>query len=343
MLSNELIGNITITRQSLGVTRTQFSTVLFLGNTKDNTQEIKEYTSLQSILSDGFNKDSAEYKAAAVMFLQRPSVSKIIIAQKYGNGEDWDDVYMRYQISGKYAYCVILTTLDTVDNIKIQDLATTIGANDQIFAVNIKPDNLALAISLKEDGYNRVISILQDANNPFANAAIMGRILPIDPGTATLSNLEVTGISPASLNRVLQASYEENRVTYYDYITNLIARISPNTGKMSNGDSFEIRYGEDWIVTSIRENLLNIFLTRLRIPYNLEGFTLVSQAIKLALLEAQRRKIIENVTDEDVVMPDINLISEQDKIAGILNGISFSYKLTGYIKKIGNIDGSVFN
>ena len=77
------------------------------------------------------------------------------------------------------------------------------------------------------------------------------------------------------------------------------------------------------------------------IPYNASGFLLVSGAIRDALFEASARRVIEPVLNTDVIMPNLNRISEQDRIAGILNGVIFKFKLTYSIKKIGYIYGVV--
>ena len=52
MSINDLIEGVIIKRESLGVTRQQFSTILILGNLKANDETIKEYKSLREVLVD---------------------------------------------------------------------------------------------------------------------------------------------------------------------------------------------------------------------------------------------------------------------------------------------------
>jgi len=284
---NDLIGDIIITRESLGVTRQQFSTILILGNSKNNDETIKEYKSLREVLVDyppsAQGASTEEYKCASKIFLQQPSASRIFICQKK-SAESWVQLHTRFINSGKYAYCVIVAPTATVADIiddELKALAVATEANKQVFAVNIIPGK-----------------------------------------------------------EIVLAKY--NNINYYDYVSNETnPRVGVNCGKVANGNAFEISYFEDWVITTIKENLLNVFLSKPIVPYNAFGFSLVSGAIMQALIEAANRGVIERVISSDVEMPKLNNISEQDRASGILNGISFRFTLSYAIKKIGTIYGIV--
>jgi len=346
MSINDLIEGVIIKRESLGVTRQQFSTILILGNLKANDETIKEYKSLREILVD-FTSNTEEYKCASKIFLQQPSVSKVVIAQKKSL-ETWVECHNRSVASGIYAYCVIVANTiegpvgDITDD-ELKALAEATEANEQIFAVNIVTGKeLSLGGFFKGANYKRVVTIFKDANNDYPNAAIMGSILPKDPGTFNLSLLEVTGIQPALLSSAQKTLLETNNINYYEYFSNKTnPRVGANCGKVANGDDFRICYLKDWVTTTIKENLANLFLSVPFVPYNAFGFSLVSGAIMRALIEAANRNLVERVLSSDVIMPNLNTISQEDRIAGILNGVTFKFKLNYSIKKIGYIYGIV--
>lgn len=336
MFSNDLIDNIIITRESLGVTRQQFSTVLLLGDTESEENEIKEYRSLKEVLVD-YPVNTPEYKACLALFQQQPSVSKVLIAQKLPV-ESWIELYTRYINSGKYAYCVMLTTADLTDD-QIKELVALIQTNEQIIALNITEAKKELSQYFKTLKYNRVVSIFKDNNTDYPNCAIMGAILPKDPGTQNLSLLPVIGIVPASLTTTKKREYESYNMNYYDYFSNEIARVGAGCGKVASGEYFEYIYMIDWMATTIKENVSNLFLSQPVVPFNLFGLSLISSAIQQALATAVSRKLIEPISEKNVVMPDLSTISSQDKISGILNGIKFYFTPTGSIKHIGGIYG----
>lgn len=336
MFSNDLIDDIIITRESLGVTRQQFSTVLLLGDTESEEDEIKEYRSLKEVLVD-YPVNTPEYKACLALFQQQPSVSKVLIAQKLPV-ESWIELYTRYINSGKYAYCVMLTTADLTDD-QIKELVALIQTNEQIIALNITEAKKELSQYFKTLKYNRVVSIFKDNNTDYPNCAIMGAILPKDPGTQNLSLLPVIGIVPASLTTTKKREYESYNMNYYDYFSNEIARVGAGCGKVASGEYFEYIYMIDWMATTIKENVSNLFLSQPVVPFNLFGLSLISSAIQQALATAVSRKLIEPISEKNVVMPDLSTISSQDKISGILNGIKFYFTPTGSIKHIGGIYG----
>jgi hypothetical protein len=337
MFSNDLIENIIITRESLGVTRQQFSTVLLMGDTDSEQSLIKEYSSLKEVLVD-YLTTTPEYKACLALFQQQPSVSTVLIAQKTPQ-ETWVQLYTRYINSGKYAYCVMLATADLTDE-EIKALVALIQTNEQIIALNITDEKvLALAEYFKTLQYNRVVSIFKDNNTDYPNCAIMGAILPKDPGTQNLSLLPVVGIVPASLTTAKKREYELSNVNYYDYFSNGIARVGANCGEVASGESFRYIYMIDWMATTIKENISNLFLSKPVVPFNLFGLSLISSAIQQALATAVSRELIEPISEKNVVMPDLSTISSQDKISGILKGIKFYFTPTGSIKHIEGIYG----
>ncbi len=337
MVSNDLIDSIVITRESLGVTRQQFSTILLLGDTDSEQSLIKEYRSLKEVLVD-YPENTQEYIACLALFQQQPSVSKVLIAQKQPE-ETWIQLYTRYINSGKYAYCVMLTTADLVDQ-EIKDLVALVQANEQIIALNITDaKRVALAEYFKTQQYNRVVSVFKDENTSYPNCAIMGAILPKDPGTQNLNLLPVVGITPAALTTTKKREYELSNMNYYDYVTVEFPRVGANCGKVASGESFQYIYMVDWVSTTIKENILNLFLSKPIIPFNAFGLSLISSAIQQALATAVSRGLIEPITERNVVMPDLSTISSQDKISGNLDGIRFYFTPTGSINHIERIYG----
>jgi hypothetical protein len=344
MSINDLIEGVIIKRESLGVTRQQFSTILILGNLKDNIEDVKEYKSLREVLLD-YESTTQEYKCASKIFLQQPSVSKVIIAQKKSE-ETWVACHQRFVASTKYAYCVIVANtiegpvVDITDD-ELKALAVATEANEQIFAVNITPARIiSIGQFFKDQNYKRVVTIFKDNNNDYPNAAIMGSILPRDPGTINLTLLQVSGIQPSVLSRTEKTLLDTNNINYYEDFSNKTnPRVGINCGRVANGDNFRICYLQDWVITTIKENLANLFLSKPSVPYNTFGFSLVSGAIMQALIEVANRNLVERVLSSDVIMPNLNRISEQDRIAG--NGVTFRFKLNHGIKKSGYIYGRI--
>lgn len=80
-MSLEDIVNVSITRETTAVSRAGFGTLLVVGVHKRFTERIKFYSNLSSV-SDDFESDDLEYKAAQAVFSQDPVVIQLAIGRR---------------------------------------------------------------------------------------------------------------------------------------------------------------------------------------------------------------------------------------------------------------------
>ena len=71
--------SLTISQDSVNVTRAGFGTALILSHNAPFLERLRTYTDLAGMVTDGFAVDSPEYLAAAAMFAQSPSPEKVAI------------------------------------------------------------------------------------------------------------------------------------------------------------------------------------------------------------------------------------------------------------------------
>ncbi len=76
------IVNVIITRETAPVSRTGFGTLLILGIHKVWNDRYRSYTSVDAILSDGFDATDSEYLAANAAFSQNPRPTRIAIGRR---------------------------------------------------------------------------------------------------------------------------------------------------------------------------------------------------------------------------------------------------------------------
>jgi hypothetical protein len=78
-LSNHV--SITISQDSVGVSRAGFGTPLILSHNASFAERVREYTGLTGIVSDGFATDSPEYLIAQACFSQNPRPERVKIGR----------------------------------------------------------------------------------------------------------------------------------------------------------------------------------------------------------------------------------------------------------------------
>lgn len=336
MLTNYVIGNIFINRGTLGLSEPQFSNILLIGQTDPSDTTISEYKSLSEVLQKYEKEDYPEYKAASLIFGQKRTVDKIFIAQKTTN-ETWDKVYARCKKEIDF-YSVI--PLGSLSNPDIESIVKLTEADKKVLAIGLIISNIEFVKTLRDNKYQRCLAMLRNSEDDYFEAGVLGRILPPDPGTLNLIYKEVVGLTPIEISRANIDKAIEYNCNFYGSFSNTLNKLYP--GVLTSGDGFEVVYALDWLKATIETNIINLLVSQEKpIPFNNAGVAQVGSAINAALLLGVSRGVIEPLAEDAIELPDANLVSEQDKIQGRLPIIKYRFKLSGSIKKIGTIEGTV--
>jgi hypothetical protein len=333
--------NVTITRDSVGITRADFGTILIIGDSQPGLGDVmRTYTSLTDVLEDYEDSDD-EYIMASKIFAQAIKTDKIRIGQlSTGPAETFLEAYNRFNLGfGDQFYAVVITSTATPD---ILSIAAAVETDSKIFAVvssdpDIKSDipNNVLD-QLYDLGYNRTFLMFVDDNDNWVNAAWLGRMLPLQPGSATWAYKDLVGVSDRSiLNSVERNNVKQKNGNYY---TNLAGANVTFIGVMVSGEYIDVIHGLDWLEAFIQENIAQLLISAPKIPYNNNGIGLIENSLRASLQEAVNRGIINQ--DFIITVPDILTVSPANKADRLLSDVKFIATLTGAIQNI-VINGSV--
>lgn len=333
--------NITITRDSVGITRADFGTILILGNSvPDINPNLKTYTSLSEVSTD-YGTNTPEYFIAFHIFAQPIKPDKILIAQVIADpAETFVQAYNRLSLShGEEFYAVVSTSLADVDVLAI---AAVVETQSKIFAtisadVDIKADaNNNILKQLNALNYNRTFLMYTETPTDWANAAWLGRILPLQPGSATWAYKELIGVNDNSnLNSTERANIKLRKGNYFTELAGIEVTF---LGTMVSGEYIDVIHGLDWLESFIQENIAQLLIAAPKIPYNNNGIGLIENSLRASLQEGVLRGIINQ--DFIITVPDILNVSLADKAARLLKNVNFTATLTGAIQNI-IINGSV--
>ena len=331
--------NITITRDSVGITRADFGTILILGNTHGNIlPDLKTYTSLAEVLVDYAN-DTPEYIIASKIFAQAIKTDKIVIGQVISDpAETFVEAYTRLSLSNDSDFYAVVITSNLDDDILA--VAAVIETQSKILGLvsidaDIKTDtNNNILKQLTTLGYNRTFLIYSDTLE-YANAAWLGAMLPLQPGSATWAYKNLIGISPSVLNATDRSNIKLRLGNYFMELAGVNVTF---LGTMVGGEYIDVIHGLDWLEAFIQENIAELLIAAPKIPYNNNGIGLVENSLRASLQEAVLRGIINQVFI--ITVPDILNVSSANKAARLLTDVKFTATLTGAIQNI-VINGSV--
>lgn len=194
----------------------------------------------------------------------------------------------------------------------------------------------AIGTSLKTSGYTRTASIFAFDSTKHVDAEWVGMGAPETPGSITWHNQVLIGGGAANLTTTQNNALKAANINRF-----IIVRGQNVTqgGIVASGEYIDVIHGIDALKADIQESVLAVLIGRNKVPFTKAGFSVIEGAIKGAL------KRFEPANADDggsllafgtsvVKMPDINLVSQQDKANRALRNVKFTATLAGAIHSV---------
>ena len=332
--------NVNITNQKGIVSAVQFSNILIIGKTNPaGFTGVKEYTTLNSMVTAGFAADTPEYKAAEVIFQQTPSVDKIKIVQRTTT----DGVYEKYTLAydrakkDTFVYAVLVVGDITTDEyVELKELCSTISIDKTQLVINLKDSvaDRAFRDELTLAKYSRV-TVCFNYGDIIKNlhSGILGVIIPLQPGTVNLAFREIKGVLPDDIGNAEAKILDSKNINYY---TETAGFGNFQRGVTLAGEWVDEIYAIDWLTNLMQVTIYNILRSTDKIPFTDSGINMIKVGIDSCLRQAVLFGVIEPTYK--IVMGKVNTI---DKLERLYKGSKFYISLPGSIQKTDPITGIV--
>ncbi len=186
--------------------------------------------------------------------------------------------------------------------------------------------DLVLAGDLKSKKYRNVFNIYkppkknQKDEDEYPAAALMGKMLPQDPGSATWAYKQLVGISQGQLS---SSTIEELRKNHVNYYAAGIKDVGVTfNGKVLSGEYINVTVGIDWLHVRLQERLFRLLAINQKIPYTLKGIDLVRCEIMAQLKEAIAQGVLAADPEPQISTPAIDEVSPTTRENRILPKLS---------------------
>ncbi len=169
----------------------------------------------------------------------------------------------------------------------------------------------------------------------FPEAAWVGRMFPLDPGSATYAYKRLSGVGADTYNAT-----ERGQIEAYDgnhYVAEAEIGIT-RPGQTFGGEWIDVVIGLAWIEARLQEGLFADLVNNDKIPYTDQGFAILVARVRAVLKIAEARSIIASgwtVTILPVAEQD-----SADRAARIVRGLEFQATLAGAVHTV-NLSGTV--
>jgi hypothetical protein len=353
----EEIVQLTITRQNAGLARANFGIPLILGASVPGlTPNPKPYTSLSAVAADFIftttdNTTSPatvtkvitdEYIMAAKIFAQDIKPAKIYIAQLTGDEitvaaddtvtYDFGAAYDRITMNNSEFYGLLLTSAAGQDDIELIALKVDADEQPRILGVSAIVTDYTSIPNILNDlhnlNYKRTFYTEDNVANNFIPAAWMGKMLPMQPGSATWAFKNLNSVQAADIGELNRLEIDQNNGNYY---VNAAGSSFTVNGKMLGGDYIDTIIGIDWLDNTIKIDMTELFKTAPKVPYNTAGITLVENTLNGSLAKAVQNGIIN---EYEITVPRYEDTTSSERGTRVLNNVSFTAVLTGAIQKV---------
>ncbi len=246
--------------------------------------------------------------------------------------------YLAIQVDNDDFYAVLPTSHATLE---IEALAVTIEAQKKIMLATTADDDVltgaGMMLALKTAGFVRTITMYHPKPHQYGGAGWAGKLLPLDPGSATWKFKTIAGLDVVSLTETEQTNVrDENGNTYV-----AVAGISITcNGVSASGEFIDITRGIDEFEQRLQERIFGVLASLPKLPFTNQGIAVVEGEIRAQQQEAIANGVFAADPAPTVTVPDVLDVSTADKANRLLPDVGFTATLAGAIHAV-EIDGTV--
>ena len=315
--------DMTKTYGSLG-----FGYPLILEENATAAKAYAEYSNIEAVATGGYEATTNVYKAAQLMFMQEHKPEKIAICSATDGADDW--LADEANISKGWRQLIVINSGETATTTTA--IATAIesaSVEKMYFANETMPQTLSTAQAIVSDKDRTVEFYYTPTTDiPVPVAALVGEIAGLSPGSYTVNNLVLKGLTPLELSQdEIDDIHGLNGITFILSAGDGVC----SEGKASSGEYIDNVDGNDYIKQQLEYKTQKVLNTNLKVPYTNAGIALLEAAAISVMKNAQNLGIVDDYT---VTYALREQTSEADRAERKYFGGNVQYSMQGAIHTV---------
>jgi hypothetical protein len=291
------IVNIIVSASASSTALKGFNVGLIIGESTVISASVrtKEYTDTDSMITDSFTSDDAEYKAAVLYFSQSPRPNKVIIGRWDTTGtETITEALIDCRSKNTDWYGVIVCGAIKADIQLAAAYAETASPKAVLFYTTADADVLTdtegnIFELLKGLSYTRSIGLYSTTAD--AAAAVMGYAMGANTRLAnsayTLAYKTLVGVTVDDLSSTEVTTIKSNNGNVYISRGNTYTLFE--NGVVSDGTFFDEIINTDMLANDIQLGIIDLLTSTSKVPQTEDGVTLIVNSITDACEDAVSR------------------------------------------------------
>lgn len=218
-------------------------------------------------------------------------------------------------------------------------IAAWVEANEKLFPVQSQETAIIntvlagatdIAAAQKTLAHARTGIIYGPDNGSFGEAGLLGRCLPLDPGSETWALKTISGEPALTLTGTHLTNLKAKLCGWY---YSLWGRNVSQEGKVAAGEFFDTIRGRDALKVDMQSRIFLRLASADKVPFTDAGATVIRGEIDASLQFFVRRGfLVEGSTS--ITMPKVADVSANDKALRKYSGIKFGATLAGAVHKV---------
>lgn len=275
--------------------------------------------------------------AGAFFSLESTETSYLKIAQDHADpGVGTDLAAIALENNTWYGLCSAFNSPAYVD--AVSDYAE---ANKKLYAaqtqdsdvINVASgsDTSTIAYTLKNDSKYRTALIYHPSTKAFADAAWLGRCLPLDPGSETWKFKTLAGVASTTLTATQRTNALAKRCNVYNTVAGVAIT---EEGKVSGNEWIDVIRFRDWIEARIGEEVFAALAASNKIPFTDEGVAVITGLVRAVLDQGVAVGGLSADPAPTVTAPLVANVSATNKALRNLPDVKFDAVLAGAIHTV---------
>ncbi len=326
---------IIISDQTRPLSQRGFGLPLIFGTTK--AHPYTEYTSLPAV-AEGFQPTDPEYLAAQAIFRQLPNPGRVAIysVERTTPGDLVTALNELVQQHNDW-YWFVFAARQHEGADDPGDLADWVAAAGKFAVFTNEPGMTAAQIVDQAQAINssRVIYFAHTKPNDYPDAALVGRMAPLQPGSATFKFKTLDGVSEAGFSVTEIGQFHDAGVITY---VRKFGVLQTSEGYATDKTYADIQLAKDWLKARMEERISRVLFVNEKIPYDNIGIAQIIEPIRSTLQQATALGIVARADDGTglftVQAPRREDIDPTDRANRILPDVYWDAILAGAVHRV---------
>jgi hypothetical protein len=235
-------------------------------------------------------------------------------------------------------------------------LAAWVETNKKLYIVNSVDDLILqsgtsattdIALKCKNNAYTRTAVLYKSNNGSFAQAAWLGRVLPLVAGSENWAYKTLAGVSPDTLSEgeisnacgVPTSGTQGKRASIYSSIFGVNIT---EFGQVGSGAWLDITRGVDALVVDMGARIFGDLSGPNKIPYTDKGVTVIEKDVRasLAFFTAAPQNFLAESPAPTVSVPAVASLTSSQRNSRVLPNVNWTANLAGALNGV-EIQGNV--